>query len=156
MRNRKLSSDLQRLHELFKKADAACGTDFEMRAHWARYLCVLTAGFLENAIEEVYGDFVRNAASRPVADYAISVLSKIQNPNTTKFVETARSFRPDWASALEMYLNDEGRGDAINSIMSNRHLIVHGKNSGITIVRIKEYLGKSIEVIEFVERLCAA
>lgn len=125
-----------------------------MRSHWAKYLCVLSAGFLENAIEEVYGDFVRNASSKPVADYTTSILSKIQNPNSTKFIETARSFKQEWATALESYVNDNGRREAINSIMKNRHEIAHGKYSGITIVQIKQYLDKAVEVIEFIEGQC--
>ena len=127
-----------------------------MRAHWAKYLCVLSAGFLENAIEEVYGDFVRSAASKPVADYATSVLSRIQNPNTPKFLGTARSFRSDWATALEAFVDDEGRREAINSIMKNRHEIAHGKYSGITIAQIKEYLDRAVEVVEFIENQCVA
>ena len=154
MRNRKLSSDLQRLRELFNKTHAACGNDFEMRSHWAKYLCVLSAGFLENAIEEVYGDFVRSAASKPVADYATAVLSRIQNPNTPKFIETARSFKPGWAAALEVYVDDKGRKEAINSIMKNRHEIAHGKYSGITVAQIRAYLDKAVEVVEFIENQC--
>jgi hypothetical protein len=52
MRNRKLSSDLQRLRELFNKADAACGSDFEMRSHWAKYLCIFK-DYLDKAVEVV-------------------------------------------------------------------------------------------------------
>ena len=51
-------------------------------------------------------------------------------------------------------MDEEGRKDAIDSIMANRHLIAHGKNSGISLVRVKDYLEKSIEVIEFIENQC--
>ncbi len=127
-----------------------------MRSHWAKYLCILSAGFLENAIEEVYGDFVRVAASKPVADYATSVLSRIQNPNATRFIEVARSFRQDWGVALEAYVNQDGRREAINSIMKNRHEIAHGKYSGITIAQIRDYFDKAVEVVEFIEHQCRA
>jgi hypothetical protein len=109
MQNPRLSSQFQRLRDLFSKADAACGGDFEMRSHWAKYLCVLSAGFLENAISEVYGDFVRGAASKPVADYAMSTLSRIQNPKTSRFIEIARQFKTSWADALETYVDSGGR-----------------------------------------------
>src|SRR5947209_4744400 len=105
MRNPNLTSQLQSLNELFNKTNAACGGDLEMRSHWAKYLCVLCAGFLENAITEVYGEFVRGAASKPVADYAVSVLSKIQNPNAQKFFETAHKFKPQWGTDLNNYLD---------------------------------------------------
>lgn len=126
-----------------------------MRSHWAKYLCVLSAGFLENAITEIYGDFVRGAASKPVADYAMSTLSRIQNPKTSKFIEIARSFKPSWADALESYVDSDGRREAINSIMANRHEIAHGKHPGITLVQINDYLDRAVEVIEFLEHQCA-
>ncbi|MCI0487009.1 MAG: hypothetical protein L0229_10455 [Blastocatellia bacterium] len=153
MHNRELSSQLQRLRWLFNKANAACGNDFEMRSHWARYLCVLSAGFLENSLKEIYGEFVRRAP-KPVADYATSMLSGIQNPNTTKFIETARRFKPDWATELEAFVDSNGRREAINSIMKNRHEIAHGRPSGITMSQIKDYLDKAVEVIDFIESQC--
>ena len=48
-----------------------------------------------------------------------------------------------------------GRKDAIDTIMANRHLIVHGKNSGITVARVSDYLDKAEEVLEFLEKQLA-
>ncbi len=154
MINHKLTSQIERLNDLFRKVDSACGSDIEMRSHWAKYLCVLSAGFLENAIEEVFSDFARNAASKPVADFSMSALSKIQNPNMTKFLDIAKSFKPEWAVALEAYVDQDGRREAINSIIKNRHEIAHGKYSGITISQIKQYLEKAIDVVEFIDKQC--
>ena len=113
--------------------------------------CLLCAGFLENIIFELYGDYVRRTSSKPVADYAISALAKVQNPNAQRFFETAHKFRADWGVDLNSYMNSDGRREAINSIMKNRHEIAHGRNSGITIVQIRNYLDKAIEVAEFIE-----
>lgn len=154
MQSRNLSTQLQRLRELFNKANVACGSDIEMRSHWAKYLCVLCSGFLENAISEIYGDFVRGAASKPVANYADSILSKIQNPKASKFIETAQSFKKEWATSLESFLASNGGGAAINAIMTNRHKIAHGENSDVTLVQVKDYLDKAVEVIEFIETQC--
>lgn len=154
MRSRNLVSQLQRLHDLFNKVDVACVDDFAMRSHWAKYLCVLSAGFLEEAISEVYGEYATRSANKFVADYTNSVLSKIQNPNAQKFIETAKRFHKTWGEELELFLESNGRRDAIDSIMANRHQIAHGKVSGITLVRIREYLDKSVEVIAFIENQC--
>ena len=40
--------------------------------------------------------------------------------------------------------------------MNNRHLIAHGKNSGISIAQIKGYLKYSVEVLDFIEVQLAA
>ena len=154
MRNPNLSSQLQRLKGLFDKTGAACGSDFEMRSHWAKYLCVLCAGFLENAISEIYGEFAGRAASKPVANYAVSILSKIQNPNMHRFIETAHRFKSGWAADLEEFASINGRREAINSIIANRHEIAHGRNSGITLAQVRGYLDKAVEVLEFIENQC--
>src|SRR5688572_26995202 len=38
-------------------------------------------------------------------------------------------------------------GNALDSIMSNRHLIVHGSNSSISVGRVQGYLTASLEVL---------
>jgi hypothetical protein len=55
------------------------------------------------------------------------------------------------AKRLESYLNeDDGRRkNAIDSIMANRHLIAHGRQAAISVVRVREYLKSSVEVVEF-------
>ncbi|MGA9453625.1 MAG: HEPN domain-containing protein [Verrucomicrobiia bacterium] len=55
-------------------------------------------------------------------------------------------------SDLELFLESNGRKDAIDSVMNNRHQIAHGKNSGITIARVRGYLDKAEEVLNFIER----
>ncbi len=154
MDNRNLKIQLQRLNTLLAKVNVACGTDIEMQSHWAKYICVLCAGFLENAVYEIYGEFVRNAASKPVADYSESILSKIQNPKTDKFVDIAKSFKKDWGNSLEIFITDNGRKEAINNIMVNRHKIAHGENSDITITKINDYFTKALEVVDFIEGQC--
>ena len=155
MRSQELTRQLQILSECFRKTSSAVGGDLEMQAHWARYLCVLSAGFIENALAEIYTEFVRRAASEPVANHASSVVSKVQNPKAQKFVETAAAFKARWGEELEAFLEEKGRRDAIDSIMANRHLIAHGKNSGITVARLQSYLSKAIEVVEYVENQCS-
>lgn len=152
MQNRELSRQLQRLRSLFQRTAVASGQDIEMQSHWAKYLCVLSAGFLENALVELFSDFASGAASPPVAQYARKSLSKTQNPKTQKFVETASAFKATWGENLNGYVELEGRKDAIDSIMNNRHLIAHGRDSGISLVRLKEWFDKSIDVIEFLEQ----
>ena len=155
MKNQELTRQLQVLQSLFKKTSIATNSDIEMQAHWAKYLCVLSAGFLENALTQIYISFCRNAASEPVANYTSLSLTKIQNPKCTKFVELAASFKKEWGDELEKFVSDGGRKEALDSIVANRHLIAHGKDSGITLSRLQEYLNKSIQVIDFIEKQCS-
>jgi hypothetical protein len=154
MKNRELSRQIQILNNLFDKTSEATGGDIEFQSHWAKYLCILCAGFLENALSEIYVSFSSGAASPHVVSFTRKALSQITNPNTTRFIEITLSFDKTWGSNLKDFVEDNGRKDAIDSIMSQRHRIAHGKNSDITVVRLREYLKKAIEVIEFLEKQC--
>ena len=153
MRHRELQAQLDRLESLLDRTDEATGGNIELMGHWGRYLCVLVAGLLENALREVYSSYVRRVARPPVANYSSRTLESISNPKANRFIETASGFNEEWAEELELFLDeeDERRRNAIDSIMNNRHQIAHGKMPGISVVRVKEYLAGCVEVIEFIE-----
>jgi len=154
MRNRELSRQHSRLKALISKTDTSTSGDMEAQSHWAKYLCVLSAGFLENSIRELYGQYCYSCANPNVARFAGKALSRLHNPKAAAFLEVAGSFKKKWRNDLEAFIDEEGRKEAINSIMSNRHLIAHGKDTSISLVRIKEYLAKSVEVVKFIENQC--
>lgn len=154
MRNQELSRQIQQLNSLIARTDQASAGDIEMQSHWAKYICVLSAGLLENALTELYTEYALGAASEAVAAYVRANISKIQNPKTSRYVQIASTFKKEWGKELSIFANEEGRKEALDSIMSNRHLIAHGKRSDISMARVKEYLRKSIELIELVEQQC--
>lgn len=155
MKNRELSRQLQRLNNLIARADEAANINLELQAHWAKYLCVLCAGFLENSIAEIYAEYARVCGNEAVAGYVARQLERIQNPNSQNLLNTTYQFKKTWGEALEAYLSQNGRKDTVDTIMKNRHKIVHGEDSNITILRLKEYLVKIVEVTEFMENQCS-
>jgi hypothetical protein len=153
MKSNVLRAQLDRIRSLIRRTKAV--PDLELQAHLGRYLCVLVAGFAENAISEVYGDYCEGRASPPVKNYAISQLERVQNPKAQRFLEVARAFSPAWSAELAAFLELDGRKEAIDSIMSNRHLIAHGRMPTITVVRVDGYLDRVVAVIEFIEAQCS-
>ena len=151
MRNRELSSQLQRIQSLFKKIKGIPADDLELNAHWAKYLCVLCAGFLEDSMPQLYGDYAKSSANTAIASYTFSQLNHIQNPKTQKFIDVTNLFNKSWGEALEAFVLENGRKDAIDAIMANRNNIAHGEDSGITIGRLTDYLSRSVEVLDFIE-----
>ena len=152
MKNAEIKRQISSLRLLLKNTSEATKGDLELQAHWARYLCVSAAGILENSVAEIYGAFVKGAASELVANFVEARLDQIRNPNAEKFVQIARSFKVSWGDDLEQFLKvDAQRKDAIDSIMNNRHQISHGNSSGITVARVSAYLDKAEEVLEFIE-----
>lgn len=154
MKTQSLTTQYQQLRWLVEQAEKFNVDQLELRAHWARYLCVLSAGFIENALKDVYAKYARSRSQPAIADFVEATLRRIQNPKASRFLETAAAFNKDWEDDLRNYLEDEGRKEAVDAIMSNRHLIAHGKDSGITLARLVEYLSKSVQVIEYIEEQC--
>src|SRR6218665_1267659 len=90
----------------------------EMQAHWARYLCVLTSGFVENVVRIAFSQYVRkNSYAAPIVRYTTKQLDSIQNPRPDRLVKVASAFDPVWGRALESFLDQQYRSDAINAIM---------------------------------------
>lgn len=149
-----LGRQQQRLFWLISQTQNLGSDQLELQAHWGRYLCVLACGFVENALGEIYSEYARRCSNKKVATYVQSSVTRFQNPKSKRFVEIARTFDKAWAEELEKYLASNGRKEAIDGLMSNRHLIAHGGDSGITVTRVSDYLKKAIEVIEFLEVQC--
>ena len=153
MTNWPLVKKKRKIDALFKNEEIIL-CDLELQAHWAKYLCVLVSGFLENSLKELYGNFANRTASPQVASFVNSELRQIGNANTDRFLRTAEAFSKTWKQDLKEYLDNDGRKEAINSIIGHRHQIAHGGNSMITMVTLKEYFSKAVEVVEFVENQC--
>jgi len=110
MRSQSLSSQLQRLRWLISQANELNAGQLELQAHWARYICVLSAGFLENALTDVYSQYARACSTPAIADYIVSTLRKLQNPKAKRFEDTAKAFNTTWEEDLTTFLNSEADG----------------------------------------------
>ena len=148
--NEELRKQSEKIMKLIEDAENTFDEDDEMRSHIAKYVCILCSGFLENAIKAIYIDYIKKeGASNPVLSFTTVNLNKIQNPNSTKFREIAKSFKIEWDEPLRVFLEDEERSAAVNYIIRDRHKIAHGKDSDITLTRIREYHSKTVEVVKY-------
>ena len=154
MKTRELVREHDRIRQLLAKTDSASDGDLELQSYWAQYVCIRVAGFMENALAEVYSEYARVSSNQKVRSFVSCTVSKIQNPNAQRVLETAGKFSGEWSDELESFLAREGRRDALNSIMTNRHQIAHGRDSDITIPRVRDYLKKCVEIVDFLERQC--
>lgn len=157
MRNQEITRQLQSITDLINNTQSATSSSIELQAQWAKYICILSAGLIENALKELYINYATKQVSVPIAKYVSSKLSAIRNPRMDRFLETAGAFSPSWKNDLEVFSDNNGRGYAIDTIMGNRHLIAHGQShrSTITLVQVKEYLKKAVEILEFIESQCS-
>jgi hypothetical protein len=153
--NEELRKQSERIIKLIESAELTFDEDDEMRSHIAKYVCILCSGFLENAIHYIYADYVRKETVSPsIISFATIQLNKIQNPNSDKFREIAKSFKTEWEPLLTAFLQAEERSTALNYIIRDRHKIAHGKDSDITLNRIRQYHDKTVDVVMYLEAQC--
>jgi hypothetical protein len=153
--NEELRKQSEKIIKLIEDAEATFDEDDEMRSHIAKYVCILCSGFLENAVHIIYTEYVKKETVSPsIISFATITLNKIQNPNSDKFRDIAKSFKTEWEPVLNTFLQAEERSTALNYIIRDRHKIAHGKDSDITLTRIKEYHNKTVEVVKYLENQC--
>ncbi|MBD1930582.1 MULTISPECIES: HEPN domain-containing protein [Cyanophyceae] len=152
MKNIEVKRERQRIDDLFTKI-SSLPDDIELKSHWARYLCIRVSGFLENSVRAIYSQYAKKKAVPYVANFVERKLEDFQNPKMEKILQLTGLFSPEWESELRKVTEGELK-DAVDSIVSNRHNIAHGRDVGITYVRVKEYYNKALKVIDLIENQC--
>jgi hypothetical protein len=123
------------------------------RAMMARYICVLASGFLEDIVRARLSEFSRQSKPRKEIDsYVEQSVDRFQNPKLEHILELAGRFNTSWRSHLDQL--DESVKDAINSIVANRHLIAHGRQSGVSLERILQWVDRAKEFRKRFDKIC--
>jgi len=152
MKNQDLWKSEQQINNLFdlaKKLDA----NPEMLGHWTRYLCIQVAGLVETSVQTLYSEYAHATSNPRVARYVEDQLGYVQNPNMERIMVLARSFEPEWAKELEETLEDKSK-EAVNSIMSNRNRIAHGRNVSLSYGDIRRFYEGTLDVLNLIEDQC--
>ena len=151
MQNAKAQNQLQEILELFRELGGAN----RMQVHWGRYLCIMIASFLENAVQAIYEDYAYSASGGNVAQYVSNQIAfTVGSANSDSIVRTAKAFSETWANELRSFLADEDRQSAINTIVSQRNLIAHGEQSSVSPAQLRAHLDKAVAVLDFIENQC--
>ncbi len=145
------------LHEISSRLDRAFETtanvdDDEVKSHLARYLCVLTSGYLETAIKTILRDYVYNRSTPYIHSYVIFSTNNLTNLKSEKISDQLSHFCSEWKEKFDTTLTDEEKS-SVNSVVANRNQIAHGQNSDVTYVRIKEWYKNIKHVILKVEQI---
>jgi len=152
MKNRDVVSYQKRLDNLFEKVKDI--PDLELQSHWARYLCVLASGYLETSVRAIYSEYSEKKANENVANYVNNRLERFQSPKMGNILELTGAFNQQWAADLETATEGELKA-SVDSIVTNRHNIAHGQNTGISYVTIHKYYQDAIKVVELIEEQCS-
>lgn len=145
--NKEIASQRQSLDHLFLEVKKI--SDLELQAHFARYICVLVSGFVENSIRAILYEYSSKRSNEQVLGFVFARLAKITNLNQQRIGELLGDFSNEWQDVFNKTISDEQK-DAFDSILANRHQIVHGKSVGISFVRVKEYYKNIVGAIEII------
>ena len=151
-RNRVVVSYEARLNHLFQLTESL-PDDLMIRSHWARYLCVMSAGYLETSVRAIYGEYARTRSTPCIASYVDSKLKSFRSAKMNNIVQLAGTFNPNWADDLTRETEGE-LADSVNSIVNNRHQIAHGKDTGVSLANLSRWHKNATKVIKLLEEIC--
>lgn len=148
----------QRLDNLF--TEAAKITDFRMQGEWAKYLCVLSSGYLENSIRIILDSYISTHSTPTIQRLNEPFVSNITNCKIGKITKILEQFDPNWGINFTTEINAKSKipdeiKDSIDSLVQTRHDIAHGKNVGAGYVRIKAYFEKAEVVVQIINTIVA-
>jgi len=125
--------------------------DDEVQAHLARHLCVLSAGFIEESLRIILTTYVKDRCDARCRAFVEKHLDRAPNPRPGNIAELLGSFDPLWQKSVEtFFLTADGDG-AIGSLIANRHLIAHGRDSQVTLRRVKDWHEVALGVVDHVQ-----
>ncbi|PRY68378.1 hypothetical protein B0I08_10480 [Glaciihabitans tibetensis] len=140
----------KRLAAAFRSLD---GLDLpsEVLAHYAKYLCVLVAGFAEQSVKELISEYARLQSSERVHRYVSAQLKQIWGLDATKLQRIVEALDAAWWAELSTERPEELA--SLASVASVRNLIAHGQDSGITLGTISSYFTDVNALVRHLSRL---
>ena len=127
----------QQLDTTFSRA-SGLGADAELLSDFARYLCVLVSGFVEQATIELLIEYVRTHSDPRILRHVERSARHLTNLKTHRLIDVIGALDPEWRSELEMFIVDEYK-DALDGIVDLRNSVAHGRYVGVTLSRVNEY-----------------
>lgn len=112
--------------------------DEELMSHYSKYLCVLVSGYIENTLKTILKNYIDKCSAPKISNYINKCFKNITNLKDAKLQEILGAFSNEWKNLYINTITDKQK-DALDSVVANRNLIVHGKSVGITYIRIFEY-----------------
>jgi hypothetical protein len=131
----------------------------EAQAHWAKYLCVLVSGYLEQAVREILITHTNSRSAPTVQRYVEESWPGSKNMRCDAISKILGQFDSSWAAKFETWLaqGDERKG-SINLLIRWRNDIAHGKErdtTGVTISSVRSNFQVAKDVVDLLEGLAA-
>lgn len=154
MRKQDLVTKKERLDRLFEYYDRLPATEPELRAHWVRYLVVLTSGYLETSVSYIYSGYAEGKSAPRIIRY---IAARLESPGNLKMVRLERlirEFGDDWFDELKTRPDFDQIRSAVDSVVSNRNNVAHGDEISTTIRQLREYYDVVVTLVDILYEQC--
>jgi hypothetical protein len=125
--------------------------DDELRAEITQHLCVLASGLVEATCRDVLKRYAAKRCSPEIVRVVEAHVGGFQNLKVGKIVELLTSFDPIKATEWRTRISEEAAA-ALDSIVSNRHQIAHGRSIGLSYSVFTRYFADASPAVADIER----
>ena len=126
--------------------------DVELLSDFARYLCVLVCGYVEQTTVELLLEYARTHSDPRIQRHVERGVRQVTNLNTQRLIDVVGTLDPAWRSELEKFIVDEYK-DALDGIVALRNSVAHGRYVGVTLSRASDYYKRVKKIIDRVADL---
>ena len=148
-----------RISSLLKKPalyDSDGVESLELQAHWAKYVCVLVSGYMEQSIKEIFLEYGSNKSVPAISHYIEKSWPTSKNMNYGNILDIFGKFDANWKHKVELWVDaDQSRKSEINGLISWRNFISHGNESntnGVTLHAVTYKFKIACDLIDFLEK----
>ena len=141
----------QQLDTTFSRA-SGLDADAELLSDFARYLCVLVSGCVEQATIELLIEYVRTHSDPRILRHVERSVRHLANLNTQRLIDVIGALDPEWQNDLETFIVDEYK-DALDGIVDLRNSVAHGRYVGVTLSRVSDYYARVKTIIDRIAAL---
>jgi hypothetical protein len=107
-------------------------------AQLANYACILSASYLERAMVDVASEYCEKRAVPAVSTFVNAQLGRFPNPRAERVRNFVSSFGEPIRTQFASIFTDEIQ-TAIDSVVSNRNNLAHGRNATVTFSMLKAW-----------------
>ena len=142
-----------RIDDVFQRA-VGFNDNPEIQADYARYLCVLVTGFLEQSVVRVILEYVDELGDPSLSRYVAETLRRPGSMQAQEILRLVGNFNENWKTELGEKLTTRHR-EAIGSVYASRHKIAHGEDVDLAYRQVRGDYVLVLEAIEFLEETVA-
>ncbi|MGR3366703.1 HEPN domain-containing protein [Sagittula sp.] len=149
----------QRIQSLVKNPPSSEGdvaSELEIKAHWAKYTCVLISGYIEQAVKEIILEHASATSAPRIRKYIEGTWPNSKNMRCDAIRDILDNLDVTWSTRFDEWLGQDERKKEINEIISWRNDIAHGKETNtnnVTLGSVSTKFKIACELIDFLEGL---